>query len=407
MEDNNSSTESNEEGVLSDVHVNQIRPPKLGNSNFISRYPIFTPQLFSLQEKENVPIVDSEGDFVIPRKRNKTTDVISIVHHMDTVIEDVGLQVWRGAMLMNDFIIHNNKEFQGKCVIELGCGCGFSGIVASRYSKHSYVTDTGDGILENCERNVVLNSQEGRISMRELNFGWVFQNNNNNSNNNNNNNNNFHSFPEYLVEFSLASNTKYPWTSDDIQILKSNEIVFIGADIIYSNDLTTKLFSQLKSLLYCNQKNNVGGRTYLYLAMEKRINFSVITFQDITEEYDYLISFLELEGEEDFSISGENDDENDDERDDEGEENNEVKVGIKGDDNRDYGENYEGIHEMGYSDDKRSCDRIYDGEDDNEDFIYSKKKQKLKFQAKRIELDFPQYFEYERVEELELYQIWL
>lgn len=70
MEEENSDS-SNSEGVLSDVHVHPIKPPKLGNSNFISRYPILSHDLPSQTDSNNTFEMDGEGDFVVPRRKKK------------------------------------------------------------------------------------------------------------------------------------------------------------------------------------------------------------------------------------------------------------------------------------------------------------------------------------------------
>lgn len=59
-----------------------------------------------------------------------------------TTIDLVGLQIWRGAFLLSDFVIHNFQEyFVGKKVLELGAGTGLVGIVAGMFSER--VTLTG------------------------------------------------------------------------------------------------------------------------------------------------------------------------------------------------------------------------------------------------------------------------
>ena len=59
---------------------------------------------------------------------------------MSTPLEDVGLQVWRGALLMTDYIIHNSSRFDGATVLELGAGIGLVSIVASLSAKSVYCT---------------------------------------------------------------------------------------------------------------------------------------------------------------------------------------------------------------------------------------------------------------------------
>lgn len=54
----------------------------------------------------------------------------------------VGLQVWRGALLLADYILHNQQQFTGQNVVELGSGVGLTGVAAAMYAKH--VTCTGE-----------------------------------------------------------------------------------------------------------------------------------------------------------------------------------------------------------------------------------------------------------------------
>jgi len=52
------------------------------------------------------------------------------------VLKLVGLQVWRGALLLADFIIWKSKEeFENKTILEIGSGVGLTSIVAGFYAK--------------------------------------------------------------------------------------------------------------------------------------------------------------------------------------------------------------------------------------------------------------------------------
>ena len=54
-------------------------------------------------------------------------------HALSTDISNVGLQVWRGALLLSEFILHNKKTFLNTVLLELGSGVGLVGIVAAQY----------------------------------------------------------------------------------------------------------------------------------------------------------------------------------------------------------------------------------------------------------------------------------
>ncbi|XP_027628814.1 methyltransferase-like protein 22 isoform X4 [Tupaia chinensis] len=66
--------------------------------------------------------------------------VIRIEHTMATPLEDVGKQVWRGALLLADYILFRRDLFQGRTVLELGAGTGLASIVAATMAHTVYCT---------------------------------------------------------------------------------------------------------------------------------------------------------------------------------------------------------------------------------------------------------------------------
>ncbi len=59
-------------------------------------------------------------------------------HAMSTILTNVGLQVWRGALLMADFLLSNKALLKNKTVLELGGGVGLCSILVSRFC-HSII----------------------------------------------------------------------------------------------------------------------------------------------------------------------------------------------------------------------------------------------------------------------------
>lgn len=53
----------------------------------------------------------------------------NVEHFKATDLTLVGLQVWRGALLLADYIFHKRDEFKDKRVLELGSGVGLTGLV--------------------------------------------------------------------------------------------------------------------------------------------------------------------------------------------------------------------------------------------------------------------------------------
>lgn len=81
--------------------------------------------------------LDDDGDFILKRTRK---GFIEIEHKRTTVLNLVGLQVWRGALLLADFIITNRKQLANKKILEVGSGVGLTSIVAGKYCKEVICT---------------------------------------------------------------------------------------------------------------------------------------------------------------------------------------------------------------------------------------------------------------------------
>lgn len=63
-------------------------------------------------------------------------------HSVSTELQMVGLQVWRGALLLADYILSNPDLFKEKIIMELGSGVGLTSIIASFLAKE--IICTGD-----------------------------------------------------------------------------------------------------------------------------------------------------------------------------------------------------------------------------------------------------------------------
>lgn len=81
--------------------------------------------------------LDDDGDFILKRTRK---GFIEIEHKKTTALHMVGLQVWRGALLLADFIITNRKLLAAKKILEVGSGVGLTSIIAAKYCKEVICT---------------------------------------------------------------------------------------------------------------------------------------------------------------------------------------------------------------------------------------------------------------------------
>ena len=107
---------------------------------------------------------------------------------------DVGYLMWPSAVVLSRYLATNPHELLDKSVLEIGAGCGLTGLVAAQIKaaqemiKHTTVgtssvlmTDFNKVVVKNCQQNIVLNGLEGIAKAEELDFykqdisinGWL------------------------------------------------------------------------------------------------------------------------------------------------------------------------------------------------------------------------------------------
>jgi predicted nicotinamide N-methyase len=188
---------------------------------------------------------DSDGDLVVERKR---TGFIEIEHSKSTRLNLVGLQVWRGALLLADYILHNNKKFRNKGILELGSGVGLSSIVSAMYAKKVVCTDIDiGGLLNLIKTNVLKNNHlcqsKDNVEVMELDF----------------------------------LNLKYSDKLNDA--LKEIDFV-IAADVIYDDDITEGFVNTIEKLL--SEFKRIKA---VYVALEKRYVFTTDICAPMYEQF--------------------------------------------------------------------------------------------------------------------------
>ncbi|XP_036409427.1 methyltransferase-like protein 22 [Megalops cyprinoides] len=188
-------------------------------------------------------------------------DVIMIEHTMATPLEDAGKQVWRGALLLADFILSQPTLFHGATMLELGAGTGITSIVAATLAKVVYCTDVGQDLLNMCQRNVTLNRHllkpaGGEVKVREL--DWLGD------------------------EFCTDSEAEFSWMEEEVADLHDNATLLIAADVCYDDDLTDAMFRTLYRIT-----SNLRHTSVAYLSIEKRLNFTLRHMDVSCEAYDH------------------------------------------------------------------------------------------------------------------------
>ncbi|CAH2090952.1 unnamed protein product [Euphydryas editha] len=214
--------------------------------NVISEFPFLLPK-----ESNNCKF-DKDDDLDIERPQK---EVIRIEHSSKTKISLVGLQVWRGAFLLGDLLIHlgHTGALSGKTVLELGAGTGLSSFVAAIYAKKVVCTDIDiGGILELIKLNAKYNSKliKSQFKVMPLDF------------------------------------TDINWDRALLDEIKRTDII-IAADVIYDDDVTAAFVSTVQKMLKTNPPKT------LYMVLEKRYVFTIEHMDSVAPCYETFLSLLD------------------------------------------------------------------------------------------------------------------
>ena len=118
--------------------------------------------------------VDSDGDVCVRRKRRRRTHAagrVSIRHALETPLGGVGLQVWRGALVLADHLLSSAMAdtMRDATVLDLGAGCGLTSIVAALAGARAvFCTDAHCPSLANAQHNAEANGVSRALRVRRL-----------------------------------------------------------------------------------------------------------------------------------------------------------------------------------------------------------------------------------------------
>jgi Lysine methyltransferase len=59
--------------------------------------------------------------------------------------------VWRGALVLADYVLANSASFRGTVGLELGAGTGLAGLSLARFARRVVLTDAVDAALDLCQ----------------------------------------------------------------------------------------------------------------------------------------------------------------------------------------------------------------------------------------------------------------
>jgi len=145
-------------------------------------------------------------------------------------VEMVGLQLWRGAFLLADFLLAHPSLLAGKKVLELAAGTGLTAVTAGIMAQSVTATDVDRGDIlplldRNGKRNLNLMTN-CKWNVKEIDFFWE------------------------------------DWTEDIETVVNDCEVV-LAADVVYDKDITKHFFKTLIKVLSSAPK-------VAFIAIEKR-----------------------------------------------------------------------------------------------------------------------------------------
>ncbi|XP_077762709.1 methyltransferase-like protein 22 isoform X3 [Canis aureus] len=222
-----------------------------------------------LTQEEDDPLADEAQE-------SSPHDIIRIEHTMATPLEDVGKQVWRGALLLADYILFQRDLFQGRTVLELGAGTGLASIIAATVARTVYCTDVGADLLAMCQRNIALNGHltaAAGEAQRPFCLGSVVK------------------VKELdWLQDDLCTDPEVPfsWSQEDVSDLYSHTTILLAAEVFYDDDLTDALFKTLSRLAH-----KLKNACTAILSVEKRLNFTLRHLDVTCEAYDHFRSWLQ------------------------------------------------------------------------------------------------------------------
>ena len=235
-----------DDGITSEVNAS-IKSEISPDSDFVTtKFIAIIPKLLSSSDTSSKAVFDDDGDLV--RDSNEEEIEFVIKHKLSTDLNGVGYQVWRGALLMSDYIIANiGNGFKKKSVLEIGAGTGLASIALSRFCSDNsiYTTDLPE-LVDLLKENL-----------------------------HSNNSKNVEVFPLDLKDFT--KDTKF----------REIDIV-IGADVIYDNDVTDGVINFLQRLLDDATKDTLE----FIFTIDKRYIFTIDDMETVAPSYEYFMSQL-------------------------------------------------------------------------------------------------------------------
>jgi len=109
----------------------------------------------------HIEAVDTDASDCTDSESSSNSQVV-LIHQItkrQSAQEDVGFVMWPSAVALSRWLVSNPLTVKGRTVLELGAGCGLTGLVAAGLEPSSVIlSDFNPKVLENLERNIALNN---------------------------------------------------------------------------------------------------------------------------------------------------------------------------------------------------------------------------------------------------------
>ncbi|KAM7358660.1 methyltransferase-like protein 22 [Cochliomyia hominivorax] len=246
--------------VTSEIYQEtNFKPSKGEDGKIVSKFEFKYPTNATVDIENSCGVtVDSDGDLVVRRKNDieYKEGVIEIEHSEATEIRLVGLQVWRGALLLADYIFHQRMSFREKQILELGAGVGLTSIAAAIYVRKVVCTDVDiGGILNLIRANVKRN--KNLCDNKQID----------------------------VIEYDFMQDSKN-YSRELLKAIDDSDII-VAADVIYDDDLTVAFIKVMEAIF---QRENISQKKKtIYVALEKRYVFTTTEFDAVAPMFEHFL----------------------------------------------------------------------------------------------------------------------
>uniref|UniRef100_A0AAR5PZF8 Methyltransferase-like protein 22 n=1 Tax=Dendroctonus ponderosae TaxID=77166 RepID=A0AAR5PZF8_DENPD len=201
-------------------------------------------------------LTDKEGDLLVARNKTQLSQCLEIEHSYSTSLDLVGLQLWRGSLLLADWLLDNSASFAPRhSILELGAGVGLTSVVAAMFAP-VICTDVDRGqIFQIINANVNRNRHLAKHPVEVLQLDFT---------------------ADGLPEKVLAA-------------LPQVKTV-IAADVVYDDRLTEAFVKTVKKIL------DIPPSRSVLIALEKRYVFTISDCDTCAPCYEHFLEQLKVLG---------------------------------------------------------------------------------------------------------------